>query len=746
MGRSRWVVLFSGVLIGTASIAGQSPSPDTWLKADIAAVEAGIEHACPHNSGKSADAFLALNYRLGESLRRRFDPGQAQQLACARAGLYQAEAISREGYLMALGDSWHKGAVAVLIRVLEADPASSQAASLLGLLALAEYPRVAAVRMAGVLAHSAASGTRSPQALRACAVVNWEIEADQESRECVRLALTAGVDSTWHLIHLARTAFAVGDTAGGTAAFVAGLRVARDSMDWEAVGWHLRWFLDQEELAAWAETTTSERPGWVLNRLAVRDLRDAREPGTRLAEHFARWESIDRMFRVSTPLHKRHRRFESAVADNRLGWGVVSKFSEPGVVPAAPWRNFKSSHHEYDDRATVWMRWGEPDDRIRWSGSANVTASGGTNSPTSTLCRRDPTLASYFVNDCVPAGTHDNTREAWQYELDVGRLLLHFESEQFDASTDATRLVSGVLGSYLCDVDVDRCGLTATASNSFMEPLRVEQVEELAHRDAIQIEYAVSRDDNSVHSGSRLRLVAEASRIWQPGAVGELLVVPYASVARDFQRSDDGGVDTASFQLTLRQWDATSGEWRSTQVERRLRLPSRLASDAKVTGHLVLPSSEDTRAWSLSISQDDAFGRAWRDDLPSMGDRRFAISDLVLGAASQGETWTSPLGNTVPLGPLGAYDRRQPVSVFWQIQSDHERDTRISVALYRLSSGDQETPVLEVIASAEVAAGLTEWQRNLGVAELEGGSYRIEVSLEDAEGARIKRSASLYLW
>src|SRR5690606_462601 len=152
----------------------------------------------------------------------------------------------------------------------------------------------------------------------------------------------------------------------------------------------------------------------------------------------------------------------------------------------------------------------------------------------------------------------------------------------------------------------------------------------------------------------------------------------------------------------LRQWDGASGEWRSTQVDRRLRLPTQLADDAKVTGHLVVPSSAATRAWSLVISQDPgALGRAWRDGLPSMGDRRFAISDLVLGAASQGEIWTSPLGNTVPLGPLGAYDRRQPVSVFWQIQSDHERDTRITVALYRLSSGDQETPVLEVSSSAE---------------------------------------------
>lgn len=736
--------------IGVAALAAQTAPPDVWLKADIDAVDASIRRACDGviDLDQSADAYLTLNYRLGESLRRRFASEPAAQLACSRAMLYREETIAREGYLMSLGDSWHKGAVAVLVRMLEEQPATSSAASLLGLMELAEYPRIEPKRAAAVLATSVRGGVRDPEALRACAILNWEVEADQQSRECVRVALTTGRDSTWHFLHLARTAFAVGDSSGGTAAFTAALGVARDSIDRDAIGWHLRWFLNEDELATWAELPDPVRPGWILNQLALRDVRDAREPGTRLAEHFSRLESIERMFRVSTPLRDRYRRFVAAVGENRLGWSVVTKFAEPGVVPAAPWRNFKSSHHEYDDRATVWMRWGEPEDRVQWSGTATVGMASGTDSPSNTLCQRNSAFASYLLNDCKPGGTHGNTREAWQYELDAGRLLLHFEGEQFDASAEATRLVGGVLGSYLCDVDVERCGLSANAGNPFMEPLNVETVDELAHRDAAHIDYAVSRDDNSVHSDERLRLVSEASRVWQTGNDGELLVVPYASVARDFRRASDGAVDTASFQLTLRQWDGASGEWRSTQVDRRLRLPTQLADDAKVTGHLVVPSSAATRAWSLVISQDPgALGRAWRDDLPPLGQGNLAISDLILGSASQGESWTSPLGNEVPLGPLGAYDRREPVAIFWQLQSDRERDVTVTVALFRLANTSRETPVLEVSNSGQIAAGLTEWQRNLGVEQLEGGSYRIEVSISGAEdGPVVKRSAKLYLW
>lgn len=739
-----------GLLASSIPLRAQAPPPDAWLKADIAAVDASISRACDGviDLGQSADAYLTLNYRLGESLRRRFASEPAAQLACSRAMLYREEIIAREGYLMSLGDSWHKGAVTVLVRMLEEEPTTAGAASLLGLLELSEYPRIEPERAAAVLASSVRGGVRDPETLRACAILNWEIEADQQSRECVRVALSTGRDSTWHFLHLARTAFAVGDSSGGTTAFTAALQVARDSVDWAAIDWHLRWFLDQDQLAEWAALPDSIRPGWVLNQLALRDVRDAREPGTRLAEHFSRLESIDRMFRVATPLRKRYRRFVAAVGENRLGWSVITKFAEPGVVPAAPWRNFKSSHHDYDDRATVWMRWGEPEDRVQWSGTATVGMAGGTDSPSNTLCQRNSAFASYLLNDCKPGGTHGNTREAWHYELDAGRLLLHFEGEQFDASAEATRLVGGVLGSYLCDVDVERCGLSANASNPFMEPLNVETVDELAHRDAAHIDYAVSRDDNSVHSSDRLRLVAEASRIWQPGTAGELLVIPYASVARDLHRASDGVVDTAGFRLTLRQWDGTSGEWRSTQVDRRLRLPTSLANDDKVTGHLVVPSSAATRAWSLVISQEpDGLGRAWRDDLPALGPRDFAISDLILGAVSQGEMWTSPLGNTVPLGPLGAYDRREPVAIFWQVQSDRDRDVIVTVALFRLSTGDRETPVLEVSNSGQVATGLTEWQRNLGAEQLEGGSYRIEVSVSEAGGgSAVKRSATLYLW
>src|SRR5690606_19923663 len=124
-----------------------------------------------------------------------------------------------------------------------------------------------------------------------------------------------------------------------------------------------------------------------------------------------------------------------------------------------------------------------------------------------------------------------------------------------------------------------------------------------------------------------------------------------------------------------------------------------------------------------------------------------AISDLILGATSQGESWVSPQGNTVPLGPLGAYDRRQPVDVFWQVQSRIARDVTLTVALFRLGRQESERPVLEVSTKGTVEAGLSEWQRNLGVEHLEAGSYRMEVIVADAAGeVSVSRSATLHLW
>ena len=66
------------------------------------------------------------------------------------------------------------------------------------------------------------------------------------------------------------------------------------------------------------------------------------------------------------------------------------------------------------------------------------------------------------------------------------------------------------------------------------------------------------------------------------------------------------------------------------------------------------------------------------------------------------------------------------------------------MAIFRVGARDTERPVLEVGFDGRLNAGLTEWQRDIGVAQLDGGTYRLEVTVRDGETS-VVRSARLLL-
>ena len=69
---------------------------------------------------------------------------------------------------------------------------------------------------------------------------------------------------------------------------------------------------------------------------------------------------------------------------------------------------------------------------------------------------------------------------------------------------------------------------------------------------------------------------------------------------------------------------------------------------------------------------------------------------------------------------------------------------RVTIALFRTGPRDTERPVLEVAFDGRLDAGLNELQRNLGVADLDGGTYRVEVTVRDGTTSAA-RSARLLL-
>ncbi len=129
---------------------------------------------------------------------------------------------------------------------------------------------------------------------------------------------------------------------------------------------------DSAELSGFDAQAAADRPAWLDAFWAARDAADLRDPGSRLAEHFRRWDVARREFRLP-PFRRRYR------------WGIET---------------WKSGDGELDDRGLVYIRQGEPSLRIVWPKSRSAG-------------RVDPLQRNYG-------------NESWRYDRPDGTLTLHF--------------------------------------------------------------------------------------------------------------------------------------------------------------------------------------------------------------------------------------------------------------------------------------------------------------------------------
>ncbi len=626
---------------------------------------------------------------------------------------------------MPLGAGWQEGATNAWLQALRLDPGYETAADGLAVLALDQaFPRKgAAVRAA--LATAVATGAASPPAVRGCALLAVRDGDPVTARRCVELGLADGADSTWQLLLRSRLDAAAHDTVAMMRSFDLALKSAADDAAWAEVGWHLRWFVEPEEWQQWTELAASERARWVRDRLTTRDVRDARNLGSRLAAHFERLDYVEEHFRRDIPRNQRGRLAVAAVPEDGSRGADPDRVRfthQPEAVAAAPFRLYRPWSPLLDDRGSVYLRYGEPTRLVRWRS----------------------TIQNNF-----------NLREGWYYQLDGRALVLQFEGEQFDGSPDATRLVAGVLGQYLCAFDGVRCAMVQRlacferqrcSTDTTYSPITVEEIDALERDDEAMIAVATSSDHNAPRTAASITTVARLHRVWDAASGAVLAVVPYAFRVGDVARDSDTSGVTATLHLTFRQWDEEAALWLATDYTRRLRFAGRPDDNAYLTGYSVIPSSVGVAAWSLYAAQDSSRGgRAWAEGLRALSQAAPAMSDLIVGAESQGQVWTTTGGTAVPLGPLGAFDRQQPVSLYWQVQNGRtESSSRVTIALFKGGAGDNERPVLEVAFDASISPGLNEIQRTLGVEDLEPGRYRIEVGVRIG-AANLSRSAPLLL-
>jgi hypothetical protein len=659
-------------------------------------------------------------------------------LGCIRAALAGDGALSRPGLLMVAGNSWADGAERSLLKGLELEPGNAHAAEVLGLLALNDLePENLKASAAAVIA-GVAAGATSPGTLRACAELALRVDNFKASQRCATAGLARGTDSTWHMLRLTRLSFRDADTTNGVTLFLGAMAAAHDSAARDEVNWQLQWFLSPSEQEALAKVADSARSHWVRDRLAERDVRDGQRPGARLAEHFNRLEYVLANFRLS--LSRIARDSHGIVGAQPLNnWppDTVRSFCEPGLVPARPERDYKGWQDRIDDRGVVWLRFGAPSKRIR----ATPTC--------------DSTIWDYAPGVNQPKVLATNVREVWTYEIDGMPLLLNFEAEMFSGSVEATRLVTGVLGSYLCDVDSRRCGLSALSQASWFashvkngtmsssDMVKPEDIEHIRDEDREFISVATTKDDNSPRGGKNVPLASQLNRLWDPLSGAPIALVTYAVPEKELSVQQNGGERTTVFDLELRQWDPEADRSRDTLFSRHFIVPDTSLKRPNLVGFVVVPSTPAVSAWSLVLTQPDhRRGRRYDVATPGLHDGPLVLSDLVLGAEVQGLTWN--LHNVaIPLAPTSVLDRTATVFLYYQIKSTATRsDLRTTVALYRVKEGvsiDADTAALQVGFEQAVNDGVNEVAPTLDVSRLDKGAYRLEVRITDATGATLTR-------
>ncbi|MBK7596614.1 MAG: hypothetical protein IPJ11_15585 [Gemmatimonadetes bacterium] len=367
-----------------------------------------VRARCPLPTTLNRVALVANEERLAgrvRDARRAVTGAQWRDLACGRALLQLIDAPSARGsHEMSPGTSWGAGAIDAALRALALSPSDESAIALLALLTTANAEPEELPRLTALMRTAVDSGVRIPVVLRACSDFAVRSGDGASAHVCADAGLRAGIDSTWHLLRLARQAFLEGDSLGGVAHFIDGAGAARDSLAQLDVDWHLQWFLSPAERAAWSEVDDSSRATWVRDRLIERDVRDGRPPGSRLAEHFARLEHVEKNFRLSIPAGLR----EGA----RSSSNSFQAYDLSGNrADTTRWNEYRRWQVDFDDRGVIYMRFGAPD---------KVAV----NAP-------KPGSQAYM---------------SWRYDVDGTPMFVTFGEVDHDGSAGATTLMTGIYG------------------------------------------------------------------------------------------------------------------------------------------------------------------------------------------------------------------------------------------------------------------------------------------------------------
>lgn len=235
------------------------------------------------------------------------------------------------------------------------------------------------------------------------------------------------------------------------------------------------------------------------------------------------------------------------------------------------------------------------------------------------------------------------------------------------------------------------------------------------------------------------RLQAEATRLWSPETGEPALLISYAASVDHLPISGRAVPIKLKFSVQPIPKGFTL-EPRSLSVSKQR---------DRESGFLVVPIKDRDVNWKVRLDTPgggrgpEISGESRRLD----DDRGLAVSDVVIGAASQGVEvpWGADM---VTLAPVGLMERTAEFEVFYQVRSDMRRDSVRTLLTFSRVLGDEvlDEQVITIAAQGPIDSGITAVHRTIKAAQFNGSKYRLDLRLETSDGRSVTRGASLSMF
>jgi hypothetical protein len=529
------------------------------------------------------------------------------------------------------------------------------------------------------------------------------------------------------------------------------------------------WVATGGELTAFDSLPADSVGSHIRRFWAVRDARELRQPGERIAEHLRRWVFSFRNLRV--PLAPRRTNVSRLLISRVATACLEGPLSLEDIVPLDPSRpdDARDAERVLDHRAVLWMRHGPPlRTQVRTNSAAAAVDFGRESSfiddrdaigrefaallPASPDLQTDVRLRPGAADAAASRAFRQTPGQdqAWLYLVEgvpriyflsgsaslgndnPGTLYFGVIPDTFAVALllDGLPLEPSLRRDILLDAASGRNRFDATRKDYFCSPQGQEW------KATVQEDGLVAATTDSYHRVYERQLpsTARTYTVGRPSAGDGFLVVAVAADTRALTPAPGapGSYTLALDALTL---DPRTADHDQRHADLAFTVDPGTGTEASAAAAMPLrPGHHEAR---IQLSQGDAIGALMTQAIePAGAGPGVTASDVVLG--EDGARTTVRLGGRViPVSPSGVFSPKSTLALYYELYGTVTGQTYKSKLALRRTDNPRAGAAASVEFTDEASGDRLQLERRLTLPDIKRGDYRLELTVQDPTGRTV---------